>query len=39
MVFRLLVFSVAIALIIQGYMGGELAFGPDHLNLKPKGGS
>ena len=39
MVFRLLVFSVAIALIIQGYLGGELAFGPDHLNLKPKGGS
>lgn len=38
-VFRLLVFSVAIALIIQGYLGGELAFGPDHLNLKPKGGS
>lgn len=38
-VFRLLVFSVAIALIIQGYLGGELAFGPDHLNLQPKGGS
>lgn len=37
--FRLLVFSVAIALIIQGYLGGELAFGPDHLNLTPKGGS
>ena len=37
--FRLLVFSVAIALIIQGYLGGELAFGPDHLNLNPKGGS
>lgn len=35
---RLLVFSVAIALIIQGYLGGELAFGPDHLNLIPKGG-
>lgn len=37
--FRLLVFSVAIALIVQGYLGGELALGPDHLNLNPKGGS
>ncbi len=31
--FRLLLFVTAIALLFQGYWGGELSLGPDHLGL------